>query len=190
MYMRNKAKYSASAWQQWDKSSPAASSYPVDDFGFEGADDAAVVEDRMLFIQLSKRCSRLRGEERCLLQNPPLSGVTGPTRDGGHPSVCWSFKGLKLRGGFLRGPSHHSNAEVGGLCQRDANVGTRPLSQTHLTQMSKSFKSVRWNDNRCYWRCLSVTFLKSHIKSDISRTGLAFHHSTIVLSQCFTFKHI
>lgn len=45
--------------------SQAASSYPVDDFGFEGADDAAVVEDRMLFIQLLKRCGRLRGEERC-----------------------------------------------------------------------------------------------------------------------------
>lgn len=48
----------------------AASSYPVDDFGFEGADDAAVVEDWMLFVQLFKRCSRLTGEERCLLQEP------------------------------------------------------------------------------------------------------------------------
>lgn len=65
----------------------AASSYPVDDFGFEGADDAAVVEDRMLFIQLFERRGRLRGEDRCLPQNPPLSGITGPTRDGGHPSV-------------------------------------------------------------------------------------------------------
>lgn len=48
----------------------AAPSYPVDDFGLEGADDAAVVEDWVLFVQLFKRCSRLTGEERCLLQEP------------------------------------------------------------------------------------------------------------------------
>lgn len=29
-------------------------SYPVDDFGLEGADDAAVVEDWMFFIQFFK----------------------------------------------------------------------------------------------------------------------------------------
>lgn len=61
--------------------SSSASSYPVDDLGFEGADDAAVVEDRMLFIQICKRCSRLTGEERCLLQNLRLPGTAAPAAE-------------------------------------------------------------------------------------------------------------
>lgn len=39
-------------------------SYPVDDFGLKGTDDAAVVEDRMFLIQFFKGCSCLRAEEK------------------------------------------------------------------------------------------------------------------------------
>lgn len=41
-----------------------APSYPVDDFGLEGADDADVVEDWMFLIQYFKGCGRLRGGEK------------------------------------------------------------------------------------------------------------------------------
>lgn len=47
-----------------EKCDSSESSYPVDDFGLEGADDAAVVEDWMLPVQIFKRCSCLTGEER------------------------------------------------------------------------------------------------------------------------------
>lgn len=40
------------------------SSYPVDDFGLEGADDAAVVENGMLFIQFFEGCGCLAGEDQ------------------------------------------------------------------------------------------------------------------------------
>lgn len=38
------------------------STYPVDDFGLEGADNAAVVEDWMFFIQFFKGCGCLAGK--------------------------------------------------------------------------------------------------------------------------------
>lgn len=40
------------------------STHPVDDFGLEGTDNAAVVEDWMFFIQLFKGCSCLAGKDK------------------------------------------------------------------------------------------------------------------------------